>query len=65
MKYIILGLNRYTNKTVEYNNYIDSTKTLPTIRTKGEDLPMNKIYINYVQKLPIDYNMVLFYQLDH
>lgn len=63
--YIILGLNIYTNKIVKYNSYLDTTKKLGTIRTEDEYLPMNQIYINYIQKLPIDYNIVLFYQLDH
>ena len=60
IKYIILGLNIYTNKIVKYNNYVDTTETLGTIRTEDECLPMNQIYINYIQKLPIDYNIGLF-----
>ena len=40
----------YTNKIVKYNNYIDTTKTVRTIRTKDEDLPVNKVYNNsYVE----------------
>ena len=65
IKYIILGLNIYTNKIVQYNNYLDNTETLGTIKTEDEYLPMNQICINYIQKLPIDYNIILFYQLDH
>ena len=42
IKYIILELKIYTNKIVKYNNYIETTKTLRTIKTKDEDLPINK-----------------------
>ena len=48
--YIILELKIYTNKIVKYNNYIDTTKTLRTVRTKDEDLPINKEYITAMYK---------------
>ena len=63
--YIILELKIYTNKIVKYNNYIDTTKTLRTVRTKDEDLPINKEYITAMYKYDLVIKSVLFYQLDH
>ena len=63
--YIILELKIYTNKIEKYNNYIDTTKTLRTIRTKDEDLPINKEYITAMYKYDLVIKSVLFYQLDH
>ena len=63
--YIILELKIYTNKIVKYNNYIDTTKTLRTVRTKDEDLPINKEYITAMYKYDLVIKTVLFYQLDH
>ena len=40
----------YTNKIVKYNNYIDTTKTIGTIRTKDEDLPTDQTYVTAVHK---------------
>ena len=50
IKYIILEHKTYTNKIVKYNNCIDTTKTLRTIRNKDEDLPINKIYLTAMCK---------------
>ena len=63
--YIILELKIYTNKIEKYNNYIDTTKTLRTIRTKDEDLPINKEYITAMYKYDLVIKSVLFCQLDH
>ena len=50
IKYIILELKTYTKKIVKYNNYVNTTKSLGTIRIKDEDLPIYiKIYL-YIYK---------------
>ena len=55
-----MNLRHNTNKIVKYNNYKDTTKTLGTIRTKDEYLPINKIYITATNKdyLVITYSVV-------
>ena len=44
IKYKILEIEIYTNKIVNYNNYIDTAK-LKNYKNKDEDLPINKVYI--------------------
>ena len=49
---------------IKYNNYICTTKTLRTIRSKDEDLPINKVYIIAMYKDYLVITTVLFYQLE-
>ena len=61
----ILELEIYTNIIVKYNNYIYTRKTWRTIRSKDEDLHINKVYIIAIYKDYLVITTVLFYQLEH
>ena len=65
IKYKILELEIYTNAIVKYNNYIDTTKALRTIKTKDEDLPIKKYMYLAMYKDYLVITTVLFYQLEN
>ena len=61
----ILELEIYTNTIVKYSNYIYTTKTLRTIRSKDKDLLKNKVYVIAMCRDYLVITTVLFCQLEH